>query len=155
MKDPFTPAPNTRREMLQDPFREEYIVAEREELSSLEELGTFVLVERRRLPRYGKILKTKWVYAVKQDCHGTIVKLKARLTAMGCFQREGVDYHETCASVARTKTLCVLLCIYNSNGTYSCEHWDIKNAFVNAPIEEEIWIELPEGRTALSTSSAL
>ena len=76
-----------------------------------------------------------------------MVKLKARLTAMGCFQREGIDYHNTFASVARTKTLRVLLCIYNSNSTYSCEHWDIKNAFVNAPIDEDIWIELPEGHS--------
>ena len=163
-KDPLTPAPRTRNEMLKDPFRDEYILAEKEELGNLQELGTFVLVDRKSLPRHAKILKTKWVYAVKQDRDGNITKLKARLTAMGCFQREGLDYHDTFASVARTKTLRVMMVIYNSSSEFSCEHWDIKNAFVNAPIDEDIWIELPDGhsipgvdrtRSALKLAKAL
>ena len=130
----------------------------------MQELGTFVLVDRKSLPRHAKILKTKWVYAIKQDRDGNITKLKARLTAMGCFQKEGVDYHDTFASVARTKTLRVMMVIYNSNSEFSCEHWDIKNAFVNAPIDEDIWIELPDGhaipgvdrsRSALKLAKAL
>ena len=49
-KDPLTPAPRTRNEMLKDPFREEYIVAEKEELGNLQELGTFTLVDARAYP---------------------------------------------------------------------------------------------------------
>ena len=83
---------------------------------------------------------------------------------MGCFQREGVDYQDTFDSVARTKTLRVMMVIYNSSSEFSCEHWDIKNAFVNAPIDEDIWIELPDGhsipgvdrtRSALKLAKAL
>ena len=131
--------------MLRDPFVNEYVIAEKEEVANLASLGTFELARRSGLPSQAKTLKCKWVYADKLDRDGSIVKLKARLTAMGYFQREGIDYHETFASVARTKTLRVLMSIYNSNASYTCEHWDVKNAFVNAPIEEEIWIEQPDG----------
>ena len=58
-KDPLAPAPRTRNEMLKDPFRDEYILAEKEELGNLQELGTFALVDRKTLPRHAKILKTK------------------------------------------------------------------------------------------------
>ena len=144
-KSPFTPAPKTRKEMLKDSFVHEYVMAEKEEVANLASLGTFEIARRSGLPNQAKTLKCKWVYADKLDRDGSIVKLKARLTAMGCFQREGIDYHETFASVARTKTLRVLMSIYNSNASYTCEHWDVKNAFVNAPIEEAIWIEQPDG----------
>ena len=131
--------------MLRDPFVNEYVMAEKEEVANLASLGTFEIARRSGLPKQAKTLKCKWVYADKLDRNGSIVKLKARLTAMGCFQREGIDYHETFASVARTKTFRVLMSIYNSDASYTCEHWDVKNAFVNAPIEEEIWIEQPDG----------
>ena len=154
-KSPFTPAPKTRKEMLRDPFVNEYVMAEKEEVANLASLGTFEMVRRSSLPRQAKTLKCKWVYADKLDRDGSIVKLKARLTAMGCFQREGIDYHETFASVARTKTFRVLMSIYNLNASYTCEHWDVKNAFVNAPIEEEIWIEQPDGHDLLESYTGL
>ena len=144
-KDPYLPPPKTRKQMLKDPFCAYYVRAEEEEITSLWSFGTWGLVRRTSIPRQGKILKTKWVYADKLERDGRIGKLKARLTAMGCFQREGIDYHETFASVSRTQTLRILMVIYNSDPTYSCVHWDIKSAFVNAPIDEHIWIEQPDG----------
>ena len=122
-KSPFTPAPKTRKEMLKNPFVNEYVMAEKEEVANLGSLGTFEIARRSGLPKQAKTLKCKWVYADKLDRDGSIVKLKARLTAMGCFQREGIDYHETFASVARTKTFRVLMSIYNSNASYTCQHW--------------------------------
>jgi hypothetical protein len=56
---------------------------------------------------------------------------------MGNFQREGVDYFETYASVMRTKTFRVLLQLLNSSPDHEMEHWDIKAAFINAVLEEE------------------
>ena len=144
-KDPYVPPPKTRKQMLKDPYCADYIRAEEEEITSLWSFSTWGLVRRSGIPRQGKTLKTKWVYADKLERDGRVGKLKARLTAMGCFQRMGIDYHETFASVSRTQTLRVLMVIYNSDPTFSCVHWDIKSAFVNAPIDENIWIEQPDG----------
>ena len=144
-KDPYSPPPSNRREMLKDAYKEDYIRAEEDEITSLWGFGTFAFVKRAGIPKQGKILRTKWVYSDKLERDGKVDKLKARLTAMGCFQREGIDYHETFASVSRTQTLRVLMIIYNSDASFSCVHWDVKSAFVNAPIEEDIWIEQPDG----------
>ena len=144
-KDPYSPPPNNRKEMLRDAFRDDYIRAEEDEITSLWGFETFTFVKRAGIPKQGKILRTKWVYSDKLEIDGKVDKLKARLTAMGCFQREGIDYHETFASVSRTQTLRVLMIIYNSDASFSCVHWDVKSAFVNAPIEEDIWIEQPDG----------
>ena len=108
-KDPYSPPPTNRREMLKDPYKEDYIRAEEDEMNSLWGFSTFEFVRRGGIPKQGKILRTKWVYSDKLERDGKIDKLKARLTAMGCFQREGIDYHETFASVSRTQTLRVLM----------------------------------------------
>jgi hypothetical protein len=63
------------------------------------ENGKWKLVQRSSLPRGAKILRTKWVYDDKKGPDGEIARYKARLTAMGNFQREGIDYFETFASV--------------------------------------------------------
>ena len=68
-----------------------------------------------------------------------IARFKARLTAMGNFQREGIDYFNTFASVMRTKTFRILLQLWNCSSSHSMEHWDIKAAFINAPLEEDTY----------------
>jgi hypothetical protein len=110
-----------------------------------QENGTWSLVSRHSVPKGAKILRTKWVYDDKKGQDGKIVRFKARLTAMGNFQREGVDYFETYASVMRTKTLRVLLQLLNASPDHEMEHWDIKAAFINAELEEDIWIHQPDG----------
>ena len=74
------------------------------------------------LPKGTKILRTKWVYDDKKGMDGKIARFKARLTAMGNFQREGVDYFDTYASVMRTKTLRVLLQLLNASPEHEMEH---------------------------------
>ena len=103
------------------------------------------------LRRGAKVLRTKWVYADQKDENGFIVRFKARLTACGNFQRAGIDYFETFASVMRTKTFRVLLQLWNSSSDHEMEHWDIKAAFINAPIEEDIWINQRNGHEVPDT----
>ena len=109
------------------------------------ENSTWRLVRRDSVPKGSKILRTKWVYDDKKGQWGEIIRFKARLTAMGNFQREGVDYFETYASVMRTKTMRVLLQLLNACAEHKMEHWDIKAAFINAKLEEDIWIYQPDG----------
>ena len=123
--------------------------AEVTELSALKGLGTYSLVdpkeEERKTRRRPRLLKSKWVYKIKRKSDGDIEKFKARLTACGYSQRYGIDYHDTHAYVTNVKMLRMILQMYNSDPTFMCEHWDVSNAFVNAPIEETIYIAQPEG----------
>jgi len=109
------------------------------------ENSTWHLVERSSLPKGSKDLRTKWVYDDKNGPDGQIVRFKARLTAMGNIQREGIDFHETFASVMRTKIFKCMLQLWNGHLDHNMEHWDIKSAFINAIMEEDIWIEQPDG----------
>src|SRR6185312_11665870 len=64
---------------------------------------------------------------------------------MGFTQVEGVDYHDTHASVMATKSFRILLALWNLEPTLSFEHWDIKTAFVNAPLEETVYTHMVKG----------
>ena len=123
--------------------------AEVAELFALKNLGTYSMVDRaieeRRIGRKIHLLKSKWVYKIKWKSDGSIDKFKARLTACGYSQRYGIDYHDTTAFVTSAKMLRMILQMYNSDPSFNCEHWDVSNAFVNAPIDEVIYIAQPEG----------
>ena len=144
-KSPFEAKPRNRKEAQASNYWPQYFDAETEEMVNHEENGTWSLVPATSVPKGAKILRTKWVYDDKKGMDGKIIRFKARLTAMGNFQREGVDYFETYASVMRTKTLRVLLQVLNSSPDHDMEHWDIKAAFINAKLEEDIWICQPDG----------
>ena len=144
-KSPFEAKPRNRKEAQASNYWPQYLDAESEEMVVHQENATWTLVPRHSVPKGAKILRTKWVYDDKKGQDGKIVRFKARLTAMGNFQREGVDYFETYASVMRTKTLRILLQLLNASPEHEMEHWDIKAAFINAPLEEDIWIHQPDG----------
>ena len=144
-KSPFEAKPRNRKEAQASNYWPQYFDAEVEEMTNHQENGTWMLVPIGTLPSGAKILRTKWVYDDKKGMDGQIVRFKARLTAMGNFQREGVDYFDTYASVMRTKTLRVLLQLLNASSEHEMEHWDIKAAFINADLEEDIWIYQPDG----------
>src|SRR4029079_16629724 len=64
---------------------------------------------------------------------------------MGCFQKEGVDYTDTYASVMATRTFRYLLQLFNSKETHSMEHWDVSTAFIHAPLKEQVWMKQATG----------
>ena len=127
--------------------------AEVTELLALKTLKTFSLVdptvEEARIHRKIRLLKSKWVYKIKWKADGSLEKFKARLTACGYSQRYGIDYHDTTAYVTNVKMLRMILQMYNADPSFKCEHWDVSNAFVNAPIEEMIYIAQPEGHAVV------
>ncbi len=105
-----------------------------------QENGTWSLVSRHLVPKGAKSLRTKWVYDDKKGQHGKIVRFKARLTAMGNFQRGGVDYFETYASMMRTKTLRVLLQLLNSTPDHEMEHLDKMAGYTQLLKDEEAFV---------------
>jgi transposase InsO family protein len=125
-------------EMRQD--REKWYQAIQEEISALKENETWTLV---RLPPGKKVIKSKWVFTVKYNKEGKIERYKARLVAKGCSQKMGRDYSETYAPVAKLSTLRILLSVSNSKNLY-VHQLDVRNAFLNGLLKEEIYLEAPE-----------
>ena len=68
------------------------------EFKALREMGVFELVKRTDLPKRARVVKTKWVYKIKQNDDGSISKYKPRLVAQGFLLRWGIDYYDTYSS---------------------------------------------------------
>ncbi|PKI37889.1 hypothetical protein CRG98_041722 [Punica granatum] len=103
--------------------------------------GTWQLTNR---PRDRKVTGVKWVYRTKLNPDGSVNKFKARLVVKGYAQVWGVDYSETFAPMARLDTIRLLLAIA-AHKSKKIFQQDVKSAFLNGVLEEEIYVEQPEG----------
>jgi hypothetical protein len=90
------------------------------------------------------VVGTKWVFRDKQDEHGVVTRNKARLMAKGYSQVEGLDFGETYAPVARLESIRILLAYATYHG-FKLYQMDVKSAFLNGPIKEEVYVEQPPG----------
>jgi hypothetical protein len=88
------------------------------------------------------VVGTKWVFRNKQDEHGVVTRNKARLVAKGYSQVEGLDFDETYAPVARLDSIRILLAYATYHG-FKLYQMDVKSAFLNGPIKEEVYVEQP------------
>lgn len=133
--------PKTYFEAINSPEREHWIAAMKEEIASIESHCTW---ESTKLPPGRKAVGSKWVYKAKLGENGEVVRYKARLVAKGFTQKFGVDYDEVFAPVARSTTLRLLLSVAGMRGLV-VKHYDIKTAFLNGTLDEEIFMRAPEG----------
>jgi hypothetical protein len=115
--------------------------AMQEEINSIVENGTWTLVD---LPAGTKPIGLKWVYKVKRNEQGVIVKYKARLVAKGYVQRPGIDFDEVYAPVARLESVRLLLAVAAQEG-WEVHHMDMKSAFLNGDLAEEVYVAQPAG----------
>ena len=90
------------------------------------------------------MIGTKWIFKNKSDEHGTIIINKSRLVAQGYTQVEGVDFDETFAQVARLESIRILLAIA-SHLNFKLYQMDVKRAFLNGMLQEEVYVEQPKG----------
>jgi hypothetical protein len=112
-----------------------------EEMRSIHDNQTWELTT---LPAGHRAIGLKWVFKVKKDPAGLIVKHKARLVAKGYAQRQGVDFDEVFAPVARLETVRLLLALAAHSG-WQVHHMDVKSAFLNGELEEEVYVQQPPG----------
>lgn len=112
-----------------------------EELQSIKENKTWSLVT---LPKGHRPIGLKWVYKLKHDEKGDIIKHKARLVAKGYVQRHGVEFDEVFAPVARMESVRVIL-ILAAQLNWSVHHMDVKSAFLNGDLKEEVYVCQPPG----------
>ena len=122
---------------LRDP---DWVMAMLEELNNFKRNEVWSLVER---PKQN-VVGTKWVFRNKQDEHGVVTRNKARLVAKGYSQVEGLDFDETFAPVARLESIRILLA-YATHHEFKLYQMDVKSAFLNGPIKEEVYVEQPPG----------
>jgi hypothetical protein len=112
-----------------------------EELENFERNQVWILVE----PPHGvNVIGTKWVFKNKQGEDGEVVRNKARLVAQCFSQVEGLDFGETFAPVARLEAIRILLAFVISKG-FKLYQMDVKNAFLNGAIQEEVFVRQPLG----------
>jgi hypothetical protein len=121
-----------------------WIKAMREEMASIEQNDTWTLVS---LPRGHKAIGLKWVFKLKRDEVGNIVKHKARLVAKGYVQQPGVDFDEVFAPVARMESVRMLVAAAAQEGWF-VHHMDVKSAFLNGELREEVYVQQPPGFVA-------
>jgi hypothetical protein len=112
-----------------------------DEIKSLEENETWTLVD---LPPGRTPIKSKWVFKLKRDSSGKIARFKARLVAKGFSQQQGIDYHETFSPVVKFSSLRFLLALAAQHD-WEIEQVDFTTAFLNGHLDEEIYLEVPEG----------
>jgi hypothetical protein len=137
-----TPDPPTIRHAERSKFWSEWLAAIHEELEALK--AKEVYEEIAELPAGRKAVQCKWVLRIKRDQNGHISRFKARLVAKGFTQVLGQDFTFTFAPVARWESIRSVLCIATLND-YELRHIDVKNAYLNAPLQEEIYMIAPEG----------
>ncbi|KAJ9547140.1 hypothetical protein OSB04_019683 [Centaurea solstitialis] len=119
----------------------DWLLAMQEELLQFKRNKVYRLVPR---PQDKSIIKTKWIFRNKKDESGLIVRNKARLVAKGYSQQEGIDYDETFAPVARIEAIRIFLA-YAAHKNIKVFQMDVKSAFLNGVLHEEVYIEQPEG----------
>jgi hypothetical protein len=79
-----------------------------------------------------------------------VVRNKSRLVAQGFSQKEGIDYEETFAPVARLEAIRILLAFSVAKG-FKLHQMDVKSAFLNGVLEEEVYVRQPPGLRVRST----
>nr|XP_018627673.1 uncharacterized protein LOC104100345 [Nicotiana tomentosiformis] len=95
-------------------------------------------------PSSASIIGTKWVYRNKLNESGLVMRNKARLVAQGYSQQEGIDYDETFAPVERLESIRILLAFTAHKG-FKLFQMDVKSAFLNEYISEEVYVKQPPG----------
>lgn len=119
----------------------EWRKAMEKEIKSIEENNTW---ELSKLPTGQKTIGLKWIFKLKRDADGRIVKHKARLVAKGYVQEHGVDFEEIFAPVTRLETVRLLLAL-SAKINWEVHHLDVKTTFLNGELSEDVYMKQPEG----------
>jgi Reverse transcriptase (RNA-dependent DNA polymerase)/GAG-pre-integrase domain len=137
-------APASWQQALKSPYKDQWLQAIFAEYKQLLLANTFKFVPCSAIPRGRKVLKNRLVLKVKLDSQNKPYKYKARLVAKGFMQEEGLDYKETFASTSIPPTWRLVLALAASKD-WEIQQVDFIGAFLNSPLKEAIYTEIPSG----------
>ncbi|GJS52012.1 putative ribonuclease H-like domain-containing protein [Tanacetum coccineum] len=118
-----------------------WIESMQDELNQFERLQVWELVPR---PEGKNIIALKWLWKNKCDAENIVVRNKTRLVAKGYKQEEGIDFEESFAPVARLEAVRMFIA-YAAHKNITIFQMDVKTAFLNGPLKEEVYVSQPEG----------
>jgi hypothetical protein len=133
--------PSTFKEAMASPQGDLWLAASNDEYASLLANDTWDLLEP---PPGTNVIPCKWVFKVKRDANGNVERFKARLVVKGFHQREGIDFTEVFAPTAKYSAFRAFMGV-TAVKDLELRHIDIKTAFLNGILEEEVWMQQPEG----------
>ena len=93
-------------------------------------------------PKGKSVVTSKWIYKIKHAADGRIEKYKARFVARGFSRKEGIDYEETFAPVARYTSIRLVLAL-DAVMKSKIHQMDVKTTFLNGAVEEEVYVDQP------------
>jgi hypothetical protein len=131
--EPSTFADAFKHQVWKDAMNEEY--------DSILKNDVWIVVPR---PHGKSVVTSKWLYKIKHATDGSVEKYKARFVARGFSQKEGIDYDEIFAPVARYSSIRIIISLATVFG-WKLHQMDINTAFLNGEVEQEVYIEQPEG----------
>ncbi|GKE66105.1 retrovirus-related pol polyprotein from transposon TNT 1-94, partial [Tanacetum coccineum] len=115
--------------------------AMQEEIHEFDRLQVWKLVPP---PDCALVIALKWIYKVKLDEYGDVLKNKARLVAKGYRQEEGINFEESFTPVARLEAIRIFIANASSKNI-TVYQMDVKTAFLNDDLKEEVYVSQPEG----------
>jgi hypothetical protein len=95
-------------------------------------------------PKSKDVVSSKLLYKIKHVVDGSIEKYKERFVAHGFSQKEGIDYEETFSPIARYTSIITIISLV-AKIKWKLHHMDVKKKFLDGVIEEEVYIEQPQG----------
>lgn len=131
----------TYEDVISSPNRNEWRLAIEREIKSLEKKKCWILLHA---PTNSKSITCRFVFKIKKDANGNILMFKARLVAQGFKQIQGINYYETYSLVAKMSTLRTAIAVASINGM-RLHHIDVNTAYINADLEEKIFMCAPPG----------
>ena len=138
-RDTLPPEPRHWRQMLKHRFAREFEHAAIRELNELEKRGTYELTQKNEQ----KTIPLTWVFKYKFDTDGYLTKFKARLCVRGDLQTTEQDTYAATLAARTFRALIALAAAFD----LEMEQYDAVNAFINSPLDEEIFCECPDGFT--------
>lgn len=136
--------PTTYRAAVDSKQAGQWIAAMKAEFDGCVEQQVWDVVPRSSLPAGTNVIPVKWVFKIKTDENGKITKFKARITPKGFKQKFGVDFFEIFANTGKYKSLRVMLGIA-ARQDLELRQLDVPQAFTQAKLDEEVYMEMPEG----------
>ncbi|GJT85640.1 retrovirus-related pol polyprotein from transposon TNT 1-94 [Tanacetum coccineum] len=118
-----------------------WIESMQEELHQFDRLDVWELVDR---PLCKNVINLKWLWKNKRDEENTVIRNKSRLVAKGYAQKEGIDFEESFAPVARLEAVRLFIA-YAAHKSFTVYQMDVKTAFLYGPLKEEVYVNQPDG----------